>query len=288
MDKGFLKWLWENNKKTAGVFSAMWAIYTFFTSCKSYFESKDIALTAQVTISWAAALQAVVIFVGMIIIHKSQLRYDSGDHPGKHNYLKFYTCWKGLWFFWLVIYLVLSINIKAQSDGLRTLHTALEILSNLVHNASTVCLFLCFDVLTQARQSPQRKYSIPLLFPITICTVFLALDICCKFYPGLKDVDTSFKLAAVLLILNGVMIAAFVARLDHPAFRTPSWLMLGLYAYGVIQPVIGAAAIFKDKEIFLAGLVLALALKILLLLYVKWLNDTGRLTFLLERCDFQE
>ena len=90
MDKGFLKWLWENNKKTAGVFSAMWAIYTFFTSCKSYFESKDIALTAQVTISWAAALQAVVIFVGMIIIHKSQLRYDSGDHPGKHNYLKFY------------------------------------------------------------------------------------------------------------------------------------------------------------------------------------------------------
>jgi serine/threonine protein kinase len=199
-----------------------------------------------------------------------------------------------LLFAWIFLYLwalVSLFDFEGKDSIVATVFT-------LANNLNTLCIWLCFDILnetitignetqnrngiivTEGRRWP--KGFIPAAFGVIF---WLILELWLTSDPAPQAELFHYISRVVSGIAGGVAMALFVGRFQSKFLKSPPWLVLILFLYTVIQALFifyggkspleqGAAAAVMNA---------ALVLKCLLILYMFWLFQSGRLLFYLVR-----
>lgn len=168
----------------------------------------------------------------------------------------------------------------------------------LANNLNTLCIWLCFDILNEPitignkTQNPKGitvtagrrwpKGFIPVAFGM-IFWLILELSLTADPAPQADLLHYISKVASG--IAGGVAMALFVGRFQSKFLNSPPWLVLILFLYTVIQALFifygGKSAL--EQGAAAAVMNAALVLKCLLILYMFWLFQSGRLLFYLVR-----
>lgn len=199
-----------------------------------------------------------------------------------------------LLFAWLVLYLCASASLF--DFGVRKFIVAS--LFTLANNANTLCIWRCFDLLndpiTIGNRTKSRKVVIvkgnrrrPKGFIVVagVMLIWFVVEMVLSLDPGANTDLIHFISRVGSGIAGGVAMALFVGRFQSKFLNSPPWLVFILFLYTVIQ----ALFIFYDGKTLLeqvgAAVVMnaALILKCLLILYMFWLFQSGRLLFYLVR-----
>jgi hypothetical protein len=204
---------------------------------------------------------------------------------------QFFEVWERLWVFWIFLYLLIATNAwmtffdLPNGDG--WLWASLE---NLFNNLQTMGLVLMYIVLTKTTVDLKKAQSkLPWAKGLSVVAVVTTAEGFLRFFhqnaPSvLSDTLSSPDIFRWLSgICAGVALALVVGRLDSKYVNPPTLVMPLLYLYAIIQP---AWSVFDNPEERLVRNVLmlvALALKCLLFIFVAWLLESGVLFFYLER-----
>jgi hypothetical protein len=176
------------------------------------------------------------------------------------------------------------------------------------NNGNTLCIWLCFRILDEpiATEKPNETIRIEnkaskkqeititqsfrgqiglLLTAFAIMVVWFLLELRITSSPesGFDFVHQISKLISG--ICGGVAMALFVGRFQSKFLKSPSQLIVILYLYTVIQVLFVFYGNTGLEDEVLTALVIhaALFLKSLLILYMFWLFQSGRLLFYLVR-----
>ena len=198
-------------------------------------------------------------------------------------------------------YLFTLFNWIADKDFMSSLLTQ-------ANNSNTLCIWLCFRILDEPiateksnetirsdNKAPKKQEiiitqsfrgQIGLIltaFAIMVVWFIVELGITNSFEKGFDSIHQFSKLISG--ICGGVAMALFVGRFQSKFLKSPNQLIVILYLYTVIQVLF----VFYGEETLkgdaLTALVIhaALFLKSLLILYMFWLFQSGRLLFYLVR-----
>jgi DNA-binding winged helix-turn-helix (wHTH) protein len=202
------------------------------------------------------------------------------------------TYWQILLIIWLVLYGLLGYQVF-YSEGSYTLKQAITA----VNNCNSLMLVLCFFALNRLEkikgQSKWYKDTKWLIGIVVIVGLIVVEGICINNYAeigrrlgnDLKAEDVLWFFRVISGLCGAIVMALFVGRLQSKFFNPPAKLITALYAYTAIQPLF----VFFDDESksmpFITALVIhiALILKCLMVLYLFWTFETGRLLFYLVR-----
>jgi serine/threonine protein kinase len=197
-----------------------------------------------------------------------------------------------LLFAWLFLYSCALLRLKEDGEFLTSLFTQ-------TNNFNTLCLWLCFRILSEpitTENKAQNDKGIVITESVRrqtglIITVFLIMAFWCifeysfskKFLHQAEIIHQISKLVSGAF--GGVAMALFVGRFQSKFLKSPDWLIITLYLYTVIQALF---IFFGDKTLggeSWAAVVIhaALFLKCLLILYMFWLFQSGRILFYLVR-----
>lgn len=198
----------------------------------------------------------------------------------------------GLLFAWIFLYS--CVLWRFFDDG----HLIKSLLTQ-ANNFNTLCIWLCFRILnepiTTENKSQNDKGIIiteslkvqtgVLLITFGIMVLWFVLEFSLTNSRGGQAdfIHTFSKLMGG--IFGGVAMALFVGRFQSKFLKSPNWLIVVLFLYTVIQALFifyGEKSV--EAEIWAAGVIqVALFLKCLLILYMFWLFQSGRLLFYLVR-----
>ena len=261
----------------------------------------------------------IVIFIAYWYFHKNpgpqefrHLRYDKADRRLKSHItystgyervsdwrrareiaqeaLKHYrVAFAWLLFAWLFLYSVALISMVEDGSIMPSVLT-------LANNLNTLCIGLCFAILNEpittadkthnkkaVRVKEGRKWPASLIPAIIVMVFLLILELWLSSKLHQERVNSVFRVISGLG--GGVAMALFVGRFQSKFLKSPPWLVFILFLYTVIQ----ALFIFyggKSAEALAGAAVVmnaALVLKCLLILYMFWLFESGRLLFYLVR-----
>ncbi|MBV9928559.1 MAG: serine/threonine protein kinase [Acidobacteria bacterium] len=203
------------------------------------------------------------------------------------------------WFVWLLaawFFLYLCASASLFDFGERNYIVATVF--TLGNNLNTLCIWRCFDILnepitvghktqgrkgvtiTGGRRRPQ--WFIPVAFGMLI---WFVIELVLTSHPA-PHTETIHLISKVISgIAGGVAMALFVGRFQSKFLNSPPWLVLILFLYTVIQALFIFYGGKSLQEQVAAALVMnaALGLKCLLILYMFWLFQSGRLLFYLVR-----
>jgi Serine/threonine protein kinase len=198
----------------------------------------------------------------------------------------------GLLFAWFSLYLCALWMLHYEWDFLTALFTQ-------TNNLNTLCIWLCFRILNEPITTENKsqddkgivikeslKGQIGLLITLFVLMAFwfiLEHSFAANFTDRAELVHKISKLISGSF--GGVAMALFVGRFQSKFLKSPDWLIITLYLYTVIQTLF---IFFGDKSVEGEGwtaLIIhaALFLKCLLILYMFWLFQSGRLLFYLVR-----
>jgi DNA-binding winged helix-turn-helix (wHTH) protein len=202
------------------------------------------------------------------------------------------TYWQILLVIWLVLYGLLGYQVF-YSEGSYTLKQAVTA----VNNCNSLMLILCFFALNRLEKiKGQSKWykDTKWLIGIVVIVGLIAIEaIAINNYAAigrrlgndLKVEDVLWFFRVISGLCGAIVMALFIGRLQSKFFNPPAKLITALYAYTAIQPLF----VFFDDESksmpFITAIVIhiALILKCLLVLYLFWTFETGRLLFYLVR-----
>jgi serine/threonine protein kinase len=198
----------------------------------------------------------------------------------------------GLLFAWFSLYACTLLMLKRPGEFLTALYTQ-------ANNFNTLCIWLCFRILNEPITTENKaqndksivikeslKGQIGLLMIVFVLMVFwsiLEYNFAADFTGPPELVHKISKLISG--IFGGVAMALFVGRFQSKFLKSPDWLIITLYLYTVIQTLF---IFYGDKSVEGKGwaavvIHAALFLKCLLILYMFWLFQSGRLLFYLVR-----
>ncbi len=151
-----------------------------------------------------------------------------------------------------------------------------SVLRNLLNNLSTLAFAMCGYILARL-PTPLHKLRRPT--PIVIGVTLLSVLAICQFLAVLNHSSSEqldwFGWSSG--VAAGATMAFFVGRLQSRFFGPPTWLVMSLYVYAVIQT---AWPVFmRDVNVTLMLVSLALLLKILLFYLVYWTFRSGTLLY---------
>lgn len=196
-----------------------------------------------------------------------------------------------LLFAWLFLYSVTLISLVGKGVILASVLT-------LANNLNTLCIGLCFVILNEpitTEDKTQDKKAITVqegwkwpasLVPASIAMIFLLileLWLSSRLTPHDERVHYVFRVVSGLG--GGVAMALFVGRFQSKFLNSPPWLVFILFLYTVIQALYIFYGGRSPEDLAGAAVVInaALVLKCLLILYMFWLFQSGRLLFYLVR-----
>jgi serine/threonine protein kinase len=193
---------------------------------------------------------------------------------------------------WMFLYFWTLVNLFSEGHFI-----TISVLT-LANNLNTLCIWLCFHILnepitteskTQTHQGIKVTESLkgprgllPAVFGMMIWLV-LQLVLTSRFEAQAESIHQFSKLISG--IFGGVAMALFVGRFQSKFLKLPDRLISILYLYTVIQALFIFYGGQSVKEEWWAAAVFhaALFLKCLLILYIFWLFQSGRLLFYLVR-----
>ncbi len=158
---------------------------------------------------------------------------------------------------------------------------------NFLNNLQTLAMVLCYIVLAKSTYDIKRhKGKIPWIEGAAIVVIFTIVDVMINVLPpDIIDPQLFQKLSVFLKWIcglgAGISIALFAGRFDSKFIGAPSWCIIALYLYALIQvPWVQFEA---NPQIELILVFVALFLKCLLFLLVAWTLHSGVMYFYLEK-----
>lgn len=167
------------------------------------------------------------------------------------------------------------------------------------NNVNTFCIWFCFRILNEpitTADKAQKSSAITVTegFRGQIGLLLLVIGMVACWFAVEADLAYEFKKHADLIhrisklmsgTFGGVAMGLFIGCFQSKFLKSPNWLIIVLYFYTVIQALFfffGDSALDSAKW---AAVVIfaALLLKTLLILYMFWLFESGRLLFYLVR-----
>lgn len=194
-----------------------------------------------------------------------------------------------LLFAWLFLYSIALISLVEAGLIMASVLT-------LANNLNTLCIGLCFAILnepittadkthnkTAIRVKEGRKWPGSLIPAIIVMIGLLILELLLSSKLHQETVNSAFRVISGLA--GGVAMALFVGRFQSKFLNSPPWLVSILFLYTVIQALFIYYGGKSDEDLAGAAVVMnaALVLKCLLILYMFWLFESGRLLFYLVR-----
>lgn len=205
---------------------------------------------------------------------------------------RFTRYWQVLLAVWFVLYIVLSLLGYFTAEG-QDPPELLRYALNILNNCNSLALALCFVVLDHptfavdpeqrtSLQTALRKVTVVGVITIILFSATVWLLRWIPFSPRADFAVNVFETADVVSgLIGGVVLALLVGRTQSKFLSRSIGLPLALYLYVVIQ------SLFVMINLKFVGggaiIVIALALKSLLCLYVAWLYKSGRFLFYLLR-----
>lgn len=221
----------------------------------------------------------------------------------KNQLGRFKVAFLWFWFSILVLYIVFAFkhNLEASDvkHNLEALVVALPFITFALNNISLFFIFSCFLILYDpSHAAPPRDKSLGLwasvkwainalyksqrFWPGVVLMTIIALFPLLAYFDAKSDDDVqnlAAKFFALSGVLNAVVLALLIARLDSKLIGLRSWLTGLLYLYSAVQPFF---AIFEQtdplyKNIQASVLIVAFILKIYFFLIVMYILQTGRM-----------
>jgi len=208
--------------------------------------------------------------------------------------LKYYRdAFKWLLFSWFFLYLWVLISLGDYKEQGSIVASVLT----LANNFNTLCIWLCFAVLnepitTEDKTQNQkaiivkegRKWPAGFIPAIVVMIFWFILELWLTSRSTPPD-EIHYVSRVISGLGGGVAMALFVGRFQSKFLKSPTWLVFTLFLYTVIQALF---IFYGDKSTEAqqgAAVVMnaALVLKCLLILYMFWLFQSGRLLFYLVR-----
>ncbi len=216
----------------------------------------------------------------------------------------FTRMWHWVFAFLALFYLLRAMGHLPAFDGNTTAEVVFAILTATANNVVWFFLACCYFILAEEsvtrtheeldnpRVTIAYEYILPPFLLLVVATVVMGFMRESSFAWYVADRVIALLSGAV----NGVVLALFVGRLDSKFVSPPTVLLILLYCYACIQPLVavfgvpaGTASIelghwvdaVRDFEAILIPT--ALALKLLLFVFVLWALETRRLHFYMVR-----
>ena len=196
-----------------------------------------------------------------------------------------------LLFAWLFLYSVTLISLVERNFIVASVLT-------LANNLNTLCIALCFAILNEPittedktqnkkaiRVKEGRKWPASLIPAIIVMVFWLILELWLGSKLTAQRELVHYGSRVLSGLGGGVAMALFVGRFQSKFLKSPSWLVFILFLYTVIQVLFIFYGGESPGEQAGAAVVMnaALVLKCLLILYMFWLFESGRLLFYLVR-----
>lgn len=198
----------------------------------------------------------------------------------------------GLFVAWFMLYVCMVFLANSQYPLKTPLFT-------LFNNFNTLCIWFCFRILNEpitTADKGQKSSGITvtegfrgqiglLLLVIGIVGCWFAVEADLA-YELKGQADVIHKVSKLMSgTFGGVAMGLFIGCFQSKFLKSPNWLIIVLYFYTVIQALFfffGDSALDSPKwaEVIIFA---ALLLKTLLILYMFWLFESGRLLFYLVR-----
>lgn len=202
------------------------------------------------------------------------------------------------WLLWAWVLLYFSLFLRYLLDTNASTDTnVITLVFTLFNNLNTLCIWLCFRILNEPiseNNTPNSKGIIItegsqgqigwLLRPLVLMICWFAAEF--GVYSFIRDAEFFHTLSKLVSgTLGGLVMALFIGRFQSKFLKSSKGLIAVLYLYTVIQILF---IFFGDEsaraEIWAAIVIFtALVLKTLLILYIFWLFQSGRLLFYLVR-----
>jgi len=213
---------------------------------------------------------------------------------------QFARAWRSLWLFWLIEFLVLATyeggsaaarltpNISAAMKEGTWPAAVIGVILNLANNLPTAALVICYIIASErtvdlSAEVPEEKH-LPWQSVMGVLFLATAIDLVVRLNAVAHVVPVPWNLPKLFVWLSGIAAglatALVIGRLDSKFIGLPSWVVVALYGYAVIQP---GWSSFEDPAVRAVLLNVALTLKLLLFVVVWWLFKSGVFLFYLER-----
>src|SRR6201999_563740 len=204
----------------------------------------------------------------------------------------------GLLFAWFFLYACALLRVM----GAEKLLTAefLKALFTQANNLNTLFIWLCFRILNEPitienktrtdkdiliTESPRQQTGL-LIAAFLIMIFWFIFDYSLAKSLAPEQAEIAYKISKLLSgVLGGVAMALFVGRFQSKFLKSPNWLIITLYLYTVIQALFIFYGDSTESGEWWTAVIIhaALFLKCLLILYMFWLFQSGRLLFYLVR-----
>jgi hypothetical protein len=206
---------------------------------------------------------------------------------------QFIEAWERLWLAWVLLYLVFCAQ---GACGLIFGETVKESPYwgpglNLVNNLQTLVLMMLYIVLTKStvdlnRSSSRLPWSQGLALLAFVTAVDLVATVARAYAPTDGAAASLIHFAAKAMpwataFASGAAMALVVGRLDSKFANPPTWAVILLYLYALIQVLWER---FETSPLLVTAILsAALVLKCLLFLVVSWMLQSGVMFFYLDR-----
>jgi len=238
------------------------------------------------------SFQVVVCLVLLFLIPKPKTE-TSVSRRAATAIEQFVEAWERLWLCWVLLYLVwtakeaVAIMFGAAAADSPYWRFGL----NLANNLQTMIFVVVYLVIAKSTVDPARAVSkLPWNRGFAILACVTMLDFVATLAVTLTGVQEAFRplvhFASTGMLwacgmASGAALALVVGRLDSKFTNPPTWSVVLLYLYALIQvPWVQ----FADNELVETVMVsAALVLKCLLFLVVAWMLQSGVLFFYLDR-----
>lgn len=224
---------------------------------------------------------------------------------------KYQSVWKGLWFSWFILYLILACKNypgvyldfqlgQPDFDQFQRMYF-FDIASDLFHNVAIIMILFCYFVLSEPSNADNKKkyrerrsnyYGW-----IAIVVVFTVLEVIVvgseahildeNYYTtNFTTIKGSYlKVTETFKLISGISaataMALYFSRLNSRFLKTQVVLLALFYLYAAIQP--SYPKLSTQDSMTIAIFIAVLVLKCLWFVYVALLIESGRLQFYFVR-----
>jgi DNA-binding winged helix-turn-helix (wHTH) protein len=229
----------------------------------------------------------IINFIG----YKDPDYWNQAREIGKNALKKYRDNWEFLFLSWVFLYLFLPLRFLLEMDK-----NFYETFITVFNNFNTLSALLCFNILNEPITKEDRKPNdgeTPLreeindnptfVLGLIIIIMWGIIELILSDY--FRDANIHRWSGLISGILGGLVMARYIGRFQSKFLRSPDWLVVILYLYTVIQPLFIYFKENTEEGIKSLAIILNLALflKCLLILYMFWLFQSGRLLFYLIR-----
>jgi len=214
---------------------------------------------------------------------------------------KFVDFWRVSWRAWLVLYLLMSINFKFESEDFIkkpfylnvSASNVLWVIQNAAKNVSTVTFFLMFYALTvfTTNKSKKKRFQIvgrsnDIIFGCIIVSIGIELS---SLYFGC--IQFNFYIRLIYSLIAGIALMLVFARLLSKIMTLSILAGSVMCLYSIIQPLYSfldaSSLTLKNENVIslvpmsMTSLFFALFLKVWFFLVVTWGLKTGKILYLI-------